>query len=239
MKPIDKPRPLLLIMGLSLGIAVAAWFGFSNNPPAGPTGDTVELWLQQAGPLGPFLVVGLMTAAVVASPIPSAPIAVVAGAVYGHVLGTALVAIGAELGALIAFAIARWLGHDALRRRFGNRLDLGLLGSQNVLMLTVFASRLMPFVSFDMMSYAAGLTRLHLWRFALATLAGILPASLALAHIGEKIAGSDAVGMGLTVFGLGLVTGAPLLWLAWKRSTGKGRPLQRGETDQNNSSRSD
>ena len=31
----------------------------------------------------------------------------------------------------------------------------------------------MPFVSFDMMSYAAGLSRLHAWRFALATLAGL------------------------------------------------------------------
>ena len=51
-----------------------------------------------------------------ASPIPSAPVALAAGAAYGHVWGTVQVVIGAELGALIAFGLARVLG-PRLRRR--------------------------------------------------------------------------------------------------------------------------
>lgn len=198
-------------------LTVAGWLWFSGAAPVALTRETVAEWVARAGLFGPLLVIGLMMVAVVASPIPSAPIAVAAGAAYGHGLGTVLVAIGAELGALVAFLIARWLGHDALRKWFGERLDMGLLGSQNVLMVTVFTSRLMPFVSFDMISYAAGLTRLHLWRFAVATLAGILPASFVLAHLGGEIAGAEARGASLAVIGLGLLTGAPLLWLAWKR----------------------
>ena len=51
---------------------------------------------------GPLSVVALMTLAVVLSPLPSAPIALAAGALYGHTLGTLYVLAGAELGALIA-----------------------------------------------------------------------------------------------------------------------------------------
>lgn len=211
-----------MVLAVLTVLAVALWIWLSGTGFAGPSRETVAVWVERAGPFGPLLVIGLMVAAVVASPVPSAPIAVAAGAAYGHILGTVLVALGAELGALLAFLIARKLGHDALRKRFGDRLDMGLLGSQNVLMLTVFASRLLPFVSFDMMSYAAGLTRLRLWRFALATFAGILPASFVLAHLGGEIAGTGAGGASLAVFGLGLLTGVPLLWLAWKRN-GRGR----------------
>jgi uncharacterized membrane protein YdjX (TVP38/TMEM64 family) len=199
-------------------MAVAWWLWGPDILSAGPSHETVERWVKQVGVLGPLLIVCLMVVAVVASPIPSAPIAVAAGAAYGHTLGTVLVAAGAEIGALLAFLFAKWLGHDALRKRFGNRLDMGLLGSQNVLMMTVFASRLMPFVSFDLMSYAAGLTRLHFWRFALATFAGILPASFLLAHLGGEIAEAESNGVSLAVFALGLGTGIPLLILAWRRN---------------------
>lgn len=182
---------------------------------------TLGLLVAGAGIWGPFLVIGLMALAVVASPLPSAPIALAAGAAYGHLWGTVQIALGAEIGALIAFGLARVLGRDALRRLFGDRVDAGLLGSQNALTGTVFASRLMPFVSFDMISYAAGLSSLHAWRFALATLAGIVPASFFLAHIGGEAASGDMSRATWAVLVLGLITGLPLLWIATRRQAEK------------------
>lgn len=73
-----------------------------------------------------------------ASPIPGA---LAAGTACGPVWGKVQVAIGAGLGALIAFGPARVPGHDVLRRLFGDRVDAGLLGSRTVLTATVFASR--------------------------------------------------------------------------------------------------
>lgn len=180
--------------------------------------ERLEMLVARAGFWGPVLIVTLMTVAVVASPIPSAPIALAAGAAYGHVWGTVLVVIGAELGALIAFGLPRILGHGVLRRVFGDRVDAGLLGSQNALTATVFASRLLPFVSFDMISYAAGLSCLHAWRFALATLAGIIPASFLLAHFGGEAVSGDLGRATWAVLGLGLVTGIPLVWVAVRQS---------------------
>jgi len=179
--------------------------------------ESIAVMVDMAGLWGPALIVGLMVVAVVASPIPSAPIALAAGAAYGHVLGTILVLLGAEIGALIAFVLARYLGRDTVQRLLGERVNLRKLGSQNALMLSVFASRLMPFISFDMISYAAGLSRLTFWRFAVATMAGIVPASFVLAHLGTR-AVDDPFGVAsILVIGLGLVTGAPLLLILFGR----------------------
>ena len=165
-----------------------------------------------------------MTLAIVASPIPSAPIAMVAGATYGHVAGAIYVAIGAELGAVIAFLIARYAGQNAVRRILGENADYGLLGSQNALTLAVFGSRLLPFISFDAISYAAGLSKLHLWRFLLATLAGILPASFVLAHVGAGAIEGDYGASEWIVLGLGLITAIPIILFAVRRRKAAKKP---------------
>ena len=169
--------------------------------------------VRQMGAWGPLLVIALMVLAIMVSPIPSAPIAMAAGAVYGHTWGTLYVLAGAEIGALTAFGLARWLGGDTLRRWFGERLSVGLLGSQNALMGIVLVSRLLPFISFDIVSYAAGLTVLSFWRFALATLIGIVPASFLLAHFGGEMATGESDRIMLSVLALGAI---PLIPVAVK-----------------------
>jgi uncharacterized membrane protein YdjX (TVP38/TMEM64 family) len=186
--------------------------------------DALEELVAEAGAAGPVLVIGLMTLAVVASPIPSAPIALASGAAYGHTLGTIWVVLGAELGALVAFGLARFLGHDAIRRWTGPGIDRGLAGSQNALTAIVLVSRLLPFVSFDAVSYAAGLSSLRFWRFALATLAGIVPASFLLAHFGSVAAEGDAgPTTWIAAIGLGAMTAAPLIWAGWRGSRNMGK----------------
>jgi len=170
------------------------------------------------GPWGPLAIIGLMATAIVLSPIPSAPIALTAGVAYGHAWGTVYVLIGAEIGALIAFAVARLVGYDILRRWFGDRLSFGLLGSQNTLMAIVFVTRLLPFLSFDLVSYAAGLTPLAPWRFAVATLAGIVPASLLLAHFGVEMASSNTNRITVAVITLGAITLVPAAFLLLRRN---------------------
>ncbi len=218
-----------ILAGLAiLGVALLGMWQFAPSMFTETRGlmdaERLDMLVARSGIWGPVVIVTLMTVAVVASPIPSAPIALAAGAAYGHLWGTVQVVIGAELGALIAFGLARNLGHDVLRRVFGDRVDAGLLGSQAALTVTVFASRLMPFVSFDMISYAAGLSRLQAWRFALATLAGIVPASFLLAHFGGEAVSGDLGRATWAVLGLGLVTGLPLLWVAMRKQSKNDSP---------------
>ncbi len=160
---------------------------------------------------GPVTVIGLMTVAIVFSPAPSAPIALAAGAAYGHFWGTVYILAGAQAGAMIAFGIARMLGGKAVARWLGRRPELARIGSQNTLMAVVFVSRLIPFISFDVVSYAAGLTPLTIWRFALATFAGIVPASFALAHFGDEMASGEAGRIAVSVLLLGGLTLVPIV----------------------------
>ena len=210
-------------LGLALALLAAAglawlWLDPGTRAQVAALFDREALMsrVAAAGVWGPVLIVVLIAAAVVASPFPSAPVGIVAGAVYGEWFATVLIALGAELGAVIAFVLARILGRRAVERWLGQRLEQGMLGSQNALTLAVFLSRLMPFVSFDLMSYAAGLSCLHVWRFALATLAGILPASFVIAHVGQELGSGEMSRAAWGVLALGLVTGAPILWAAFR-----------------------
>ena len=166
--------------------------------------------IRALGMLGPALIVGLMVLAIVFNPLPSAPIAIAAGAVYGHTLGTIYIVIGAEIGAIIAFFIARTVGYEIASKHF-DKFPLHRFGSQNGLTLIVFAARLLPFMSFDLVSYAAGVTPLKTWRFALATLLGLVPMSFLLAHMGSEVIDGGTEGFAATVLLLGLLVAVPLI----------------------------
>lgn len=189
-----------------------------------PDRGDLRLWIEAAGRLGPALVVALMTVAIVASPIPSAPIALAAGAAYGQTLGTILVVLGAELGAITAFLLARGLGRPFVERHVGKKLSTGFVGSQNILTFLVFGSRLLPFLSFDIISYAAGLSKLHFWRFSIATLAGIIPASFVLAYLGNEAMNGNSRTAAWTAAALGCFTALSLLAAIWRnrQKTSKG-----------------
>lgn len=202
---------ILAVIAVVLALAAAYWLLHETGVLATILdGPALRQRIVSLGAAGPLAVIALMVLAIMVSPIPSAPIAVAAGAAYGHGWGMLYVLVGAELGALAAFGLARLLGRDTLQRWFGDRLPVGWLGSQNVLMAIVFASRLVPFISFDVVSYAAGLTALSYWRFAIATLAGIAPASFLLAHVGGEMATGESDRIMYAVLALGLITLVPI-----------------------------
>lgn len=170
----------------------------------------LQPYIENAGILGPFVIIGFFIVAVVINPLPSAPIALAAGFAYGHTWGTVYVVIGSVTGAFVAFLIARLLGHDILYRWFGDKLKVGLFGSQLGLMGMIVVFRLLPFISFDIVSYAAGLTNITWWRFLLATTVGIVPASFLLAHFGSEMGTGDPKRIGITVLLLGFMTVIPI-----------------------------
>ena len=208
----------LLAGALLLLCLIAVYVALKETGTLGTILDAAALRqrIEHLGMWGPLAVVALMMLTILVSPIPSAPIAMAAGAIYGHAWGTLYVVMGAEAGALAAFAFARLLGKAMVHRWFGERLPASMLGSQNALTWIVFASRLLPFVSFDLVSYAAGLTLLSAWRFALATLAGIIPASFLLAHFGHELIGGEADVFLYTALGLGLITAVPVAVKLWR-----------------------
>lgn len=186
-----KPKLLLLVMLGFVGLFIYRVLDTQGLLAAMQDGQRILSYLQSLGLFGPVMIIIMMTVAIMVSPLPSAPIAIAAGAAYGHGWGTLYVLLGSLCGAIGAFMIGRYLGYEAVRNYAERRLPKRLYDSQNTLMGFVLLTRLMPFLSFDIISYAAGLTPLTLWRFILATGIGIAPASFLLAHIGSEFATTE------------------------------------------------
>lgn len=143
-------------------------------------------WLNDQGMFGPLLLMLLMILAVVVGPIPTLPISAAAGLVYGMYTGTAIAVVGALAGSLIAFYLARILGRDAVQKKLEHNPMFSARGSQRFLFVAVLLTRLIPLFSFALVSYASGVTAIHLWRYALATTVGMLPMTFVFAGLGQS-----------------------------------------------------
>lgn len=201
--------PLLLKAGLIAALVGALYALSLIEKPGESFGPTqLELWLSGAGSLAPLLYVGAMAAVVVVSPLPSLPLDVAGGAFFGPALGTLYSVAGGVLGAVLSFGLARWLGRGLVERFLGGHISFCSACSDRLLTRIVLCSRLLPFVSFDLVSYGAGLTKLSLGRFALATGLGMLPLTFLYNYFGSRL----AFGQGSTLaLGALLVAGLLLL----------------------------
>ncbi|MBL4756528.1 MAG: TVP38/TMEM64 family protein, partial [Rhizobiales bacterium] len=113
MKPefMNLPTFIKILAGIIFVVAIVSfgWWG-SKVGSLFEFIDSAALreWFDGLGAWGPVAVICLMVLAILVSPIPSAPIALSAGAIYGHFWGALYVLIGSEIGAFAAFGIARF-----------------------------------------------------------------------------------------------------------------------------------
>ena len=153
--------------------------------------------LNRAGTLAPLVYMALMACAVVISPLPSLPLNIAAGAFFGVWLGTLYSLLGALIGAGVAFGLARYLGRGLIEKLVSGHINFCRHCSNKLLTKIVFFSRLMPFISFDVVSYGAGLTNMSFSAFALATLVGMIPLTLAYNYFGATLVLNKWLGMAL------------------------------------------
>ena len=185
--------------------------------------QALRSFVRSAGPLGPLAVVGLMVVHTVL-PFPAEVVTLVAGAVYGPWLGLLFTWIGAMVGGIAGFALARWIGHPLLRRWLPPRAKevserwIGESAAWSLLVL-----RLLPFVSFNLINYAAGLSEVDFWTFLWTMAVGILPFSILLALLGAEAARRSAYVLVLLAALLALVAAGR--WMRGRVARGvKGSP---------------
>jgi uncharacterized membrane protein YdjX (TVP38/TMEM64 family) len=181
---------ILILIFPQLVLDVASYF----NP------EKIQSLLSQAGSFAPLVYILIMALAVIITPIPSLPLDVAAGAFFGPFLGTIYSSLGALGGAVISFMIAQFLGREFIEGFLGGHINFCKTCSDKLLTKIVFLSRLLPVVSFDIVSYGAGLTKMSLRNFSLATFLGMLPLTFTYNYFGSVL----VVGKGLTII-LGIV----------------------------------
>jgi uncharacterized membrane protein YdjX (TVP38/TMEM64 family) len=180
-------RPWLkgvFLLGLILGLAAVAWTAVSKG---WLDIDRFEILLRDLGPLAPLVFILVMALAVVTSLIPSLPLDVLAGAVFGPWLGTLYALVGAEVGALLAFFIAKGLGREAIVRLLKKDISFCDACAERHLAVIIFIARLIPLFSFELLSYGAGLTKIPAWKYALATLLGMAVPTFLFVSFGKTL----------------------------------------------------
>jgi len=121
-------------------------------------------------------------------PFPAEFVAIANGMVYGALWGSVITWVGAMLGAFLAFGLARMLGrqfvHRILTQKNSQKVDgwVDNYGGQ-----TLFISRLIPVIAFNLINYVAGLTNISWWTFAWTTGLGILPMTIIMVVVGSEI----------------------------------------------------
>ena len=184
-----------------------------------PDVATVRGWVDRSGVAG-LVLLTLGVGVALLAPVPRTALSLLVGVVLGFWGGFVVAVVGAVLGGLGAFGLARWLGRDAVARLAGRRLaevDRRLVGHGLGALLLV---RISP-VPFMPVSYAAGLTAVPLAPYTAATALGVVPGSALQVAVGASVGGLPAWVTspgGLVVEGalVVLVLAGGVLW--WRRT---------------------
>jgi uncharacterized membrane protein YdjX (TVP38/TMEM64 family) len=215
------PRLLLTLALLLIFIGVAytlpafyAFFEESISALSSMDVEGVKSYILGFGAWAPLVSFALMVLQSIIAPLPAFLITFANAALFGFFWGALLSWSSAMAGATLCFWLARSLGREGVERF----ISIKLLEETDTFFAkygthTILITRLLPFVSFDAVSYAAGLTSMRLLPFLLATGLGQLPATLIYSYAGETMTGS----IGYFVSGLLILFALSVAWMLFRR----------------------
>jgi uncharacterized membrane protein YdjX (TVP38/TMEM64 family) len=119
--------------------------------------------------------------------VPPMVLTLAAGAVFGTRLGIIYSWIGALLGAIGGYVLAKTLGGNAFRHLLGRHRDKldDLLDRATI--ASLFRLRVNPIVPFNAMNFAAGMAKVSFRDYLVATAFGILPAIVVYAYFADSV----------------------------------------------------
>ncbi len=163
--------------------------------------ETARAYIASYGVLAPIVSAILMIFQSVIAPLPAFLITFANGLLFGVWWGAALSWGSAMIGAALCFFIARGLGRPVIVKLLSEAaVNTSDQFFQRYGKHAVLIARLVPIISFDVISYGAGLTSMQFWGFAIATGIGQLPATLLYSYLGDRATGS--IKILLWVFGI-------------------------------------
>lgn len=123
--------------------------------------------------LGIFLFIGIMAIQGLIVPIPSEVVLLATGMIWGWLFGGIMGIIGSMAASLLCFYISRRGGRPLAKKFVG---ESGLAMADKLInkygTKAIIISRFIPFISFDVISYASGLVDIDVKKYSVGTLIG-------------------------------------------------------------------
>lgn len=152
--------------------------------------EGLKKYILSFGIWAPIVSFLLMILQSVAAPLPAFVITFANAAIFGWINGAILSWVSAMVGATLCFYIAKILGRDTVEKltsKFALKSVDQFFDTYGK--HTILIARLLPFISFDLISYAAGLTSMNFISFFIATGIGQLPATIVYSYVGGMLTG--------------------------------------------------
>ncbi len=143
---------------------------------------------KDANPLLYIIGFFILYVAVTGFSIPGAAImSLIAGALFGVLMGTIIVSFASTVGATLAFLSARFVLRDWVQAKFGERLRALDDGLEKDGAFYLFTLRLIPVFPFFVINLLMGLTRIKTRTFFWVSQLGMLPGTIVFVNAGTQI----------------------------------------------------
>ncbi|MBA3640868.1 MAG: TVP38/TMEM64 family protein [Acidobacteria bacterium] len=221
------PFAIFGVFGLVALVSAGARDQVSHAAEILATGNTDALrdYILSFGAWAPIVSTVLMLFQALAAPLPAFVLAFVNGLAFGLWWGGLLTMGSATLAAAVSFGIGRGLGRPVAEGMVG---EVALARADRFFARwgawAVLIARLTPIVSFDVISYAAGLTRIRIVPFLGATIVGMAPATFIYTYLGHRTPGH----LPCLLLASGVIT-VLLAIVMWRRYVGRRTPPRTAE----------
>lgn len=134
----------------------------------------IQTWLKLSGIWTPIIYIVLYVVATVLV-LPSTPLNLTGGAIFGPWLGTVWTSLGAIIAAIVSFGFTRTIGREAVVERLAGRWQAMDAEIRQGGLFYIFAIRLVPIMPYGLVNFAAGLTSVSFKDYVLGTTIGTVP----------------------------------------------------------------
>jgi len=234
MRPNERLRRVLSLLGFPSLIAVLGLLALVfHSEFAGlfRSAESIRAWVASNGGLAPLAFAALQVVQVIVFFIPGEVVQIAGGFAFGLWGGTLWSVIGILVGSLFNFAVGRLLGRPFVEAVFGvertRRVEEATAGGKAAAgFFLLFA---IPGIPKDLLTYAAGASRLRFGAFILVSTLGRLPGIVGSAYMGSAVFDQDylaaivVVSIASVLFVCGLVFRDQLHALIARFISGKGR----------------
>jgi uncharacterized membrane protein YdjX (TVP38/TMEM64 family) len=146
----------------------------------------LQLWLQKMGIWAPIIYV-LIYAIATMCILPSTPLNLSGGAIFGSTWGTVWTSIAAILAAVLSFGFSRTIGRNLVEQKLAGKWQSIDREMQQGGFFYMFAIRLLPLIPYGIVNFAAGLTAIKFRDYFLGTLLGTVPGILPFVMMGAGL----------------------------------------------------
>jgi uncharacterized membrane protein YdjX (TVP38/TMEM64 family) len=120
-------------------------------------------------------------------------LSVLAGFIFGNIVGFPLALLACAFGGTLAYLTSRYILHDLIQRRFGDQLFVINKGIKKDGAFYVFSLRMIPVIPFWLLNLLIGLTPMSASRFFVATFTGMMPITLILVYFGGRVGSIESI----------------------------------------------